>query len=212
MSTEPTDSNTRESSVTKDGGRVHPFWRFLYLLVSPVNGWKRIKNARYTPQFLAGHLFFPLLALMTLCRFAGMFYNSDETLSRTLQMAVCLFVAGFAGYYAVVALGRTFLPPEAQQKIDTNFGRVYVMVNLSVLALAMTIFELVPGIGVLFLVVPIYAAYLMVKGVKLLRIPDSEQKPAAVLLTLLLLAVPSLIYMVLEWMMPVPQEVTLPAR
>ncbi|MCM1320456.1 MAG: hypothetical protein NC217_08795 [Muribaculaceae bacterium] len=191
-----------ENSVKTDGGRLHPLWRFLYLLVAPVSGWKRIKNAAYSPDIFARQLFFPLLAFMAVAQFASMIYPPAATLTHTLQIAISIFVAGFGGYFVVVALARIFLPVQARVKIDTRFGRVYVMTCLSVLALALSIFELVPGIGVLFVVAPIYAAYLMVKGIKYLRLPQSENTPAAILMTMLMLIVPMAIFYILEWLMP----------
>lgn len=200
--------NPKDPSASSDGVCVRPLWRFLYLLVAPLTGWKRIKNAAYSSYSFARHLFFPLLALMALSRFALLIYDPEETLVHCLQMSISLFVAGFAGYYSIVALGRTFLPPVAREKIDTPFGKVYVMTCLSVLALAISILELVPGLGVIFIVVPIYASYLMVKGVRFLRVPRHEEMPVAILMTLLMLAVPMVIFFILEWLMPAAQTGT----
>lgn len=164
-----------------------------------------MKNAAYSSYFFARNLFFPLLALMAVSRFALLIYDPDETLVHCLQMAICLFVSGFAGYYSIVALARSFLPSVAREKIDSPFGKVYVMTCMSVLALAISVLELVPGLGVIFIVVPIYASYLMVKGVRFLRVPRHEEMPVAILMTLLILAVPMVIFFILEWLMPVAQ-------
>lgn len=198
------DRHETSVNTATAGGRLYPFWRLLYLLVAPLSGWKRIKNAGYSSYFFARNLFFPLLAFMAISRFASLLYNPDETLVRTLQMSISLFVAGFAGYYTIVALARTFLPPVARDKIERPFGKIYVMTCLSVLALAVSVLELVPGLGVIFIVVPIYASYLMVKGVRFLRVPKEEEMPVAILMTLLMLAVPMVIYFILEWLMPAP--------
>jgi len=202
LSQQSESQTPREPSVKTDGGFVHPLWRLLYLLVAPVTGWKRMKNAGYSPDYFARALFFPLLAFMAVAGFSRLIYDSEATLIHTLQMAICLFVGGFAGFYAVLALARIFLPPVARDKINSRFGRIYVMSCLSVLALALAIYELVPGLGMLFIVVPIYAAYLMVKGIHYLRVPDSETNPTAALLTMLMLVVPMAIYFTLEWLMP----------
>ena len=202
MSEAVSKNNPLNSSVKTDGGNVHPFWRFLYLLVAPQSGWKRLKNARYSTEYYARSLFYPLLALMAACRFALLIYNVDATIITVLQQAIGLFVAGFAGYYAILILARTFLPHAARVKIETRFGKVYIMTCLSALALCMTVFELIPGIGLVFVAAPIYVAYLMVKGVKSLRVPAEEENPTIILLTLLLLGTPIAIYALLEMMMP----------
>lgn len=203
MSEEVSNHNkSSQSSVKTDGGNVHPFWRFLYLLVAPYGGWKRLKNAGYTADYYARVLFYPLLALMAVARFALLVYGADVSVSVILQQAIGLFVAGFAGYYATIVLARSFLPREARIKIETRFGKVYVMTCLSGFALCMTVFELIPGIGMVFAAAPIYVTYLMVKGVRYLRIPKDEETPTIILLILLIIGIPTAIYTVLEMMMP----------
>lgn len=202
MTSDYRNSSNPGSSVTTDGGNVHPIWRFLYLLVAPISGWKRIKNAGYSPDYYARNLFFPLLALMALLQFLSLIYNSEATLARTLQVAICLFVAGFAGYYSVIVLARTFLPIEARVKMESRFGKIYVMTCLSTLILCMIVFESIPGIGTIFIVAPIYCTYLMVKGIRFLRVPENEITPVTILLLLLILGAPMAIFLMLELLMP----------
>ncbi len=39
-----------------------PIIRFLYLLIAPISGWKGLKNARYSPDYYARSVFYPLQA------------------------------------------------------------------------------------------------------------------------------------------------------
>ena len=196
------DKDRQDPSVTTDGAGVHPVWRFLYLLIAPIRGWKRIKNACYTPDYYARNLFFPLLALMAVLCFLKLIYEPAATLTTTLQTAICLFVAGFGGYYAIILLARTFLPVEARVKMDSGFGKVYVMTCLSTLILCIIVLEIIPSLSTVFIVAPIYSTYLMVKGIRFLRVPDSEFTPTIVLLLMLMLGVPMTIYLMLELLMP----------
>lgn len=193
---------SRQPSVTTDGGNVRPFWRFLYLLIAPQSGWRRLKNAHYKPERFATSVFYPLLALMAVSCFVGMLFDIELTLSTTLQKAISQFVAGFAGYYAILASARTIFPPVAREKIDTSYGRQLIMASLSMLALALALFQMIPGISVLFIIVPIYGAYLIVKGVRYLRVPPEEETPVKVLLLLFIYLIPFCIYSILEAMMP----------
>lgn len=179
-----------------------PFIRFLQLLLSPISGWKRLKNAGYLPDYFARALFYPLLALLAASHFMLLIYAPGITVTSILQEAVASFVAGFAGYFCVMLLARTFLPVEAAAKMETAFGRVYVMAALCILSLGATVYFLVPWIGLFVFVVPIYTAYILVKGIRFLRIPESEHMPTATVMILLVILIPALIYFLLQLLMP----------
>lgn len=76
------------------------------------------------------------------------------------------------------------------------------MTVMGVLALAMTVRELLPWLGMMLLVLPIYSAYILVKGLRPLRVPAGELMPAAIVLTVLCLGVPAAIYYSLRALMP----------
>lgn len=195
------DEDSRSISSHKPKDRS-PWYLFIHLLINPKLGWRRIKKSNYVPEDFARILFYPLLALMSVCRFADLAYYQSATLAPLLQRTIAAFVAGFAGYYAVMLLARTFLPTHASVKISGRFGHLYIMSVMSALALATSIAELFPWLGLLLVVMPIYIAYVTVKGVAMLRIPEPEQMPARVLLPLLCIGVPIGIYALLCAMMP----------
>ena len=82
-----------------------PIIRFLYLLIAPISGWKGLKNARYSPDYYARSVFYPLLALMAAACFAQRFHVPGSTTSSLLQQAVSEFVACFAGYFCRAGTG-----------------------------------------------------------------------------------------------------------
>jgi len=196
------NSGNNDTGRRGRGNAIHPFWRFLYLLGAPITGWKKLKKAGYVPEYYARNLFYPLLALMAVSQFVPALYGDMDSLSATLQDAISVFVAGFASYYAVVALGRSFLPSKARMKIEEPFGRVYVMTCLGALTFAYTVFSVIPGIVMLFIVAPIYVEYLIVKGIRFLRVPAYEENTSAVILTLLIMVIPTAIYFFLKFLMP----------
>lgn len=180
----------------------NPWLLFLHLLIAPKLGWRRIKSAGFGLEDYARRLFYPLLALMAACRFVDKIYYSGVPLWKLLQEALALFVAGFAGFYLVSLLARMFLPTVTRIKIDSGFGRIYIMTVMGVLALAMTVNELLPWLGMMLLVLPIYSTYILVKGLKPLRVPPDELMPSAIVMTVLCLGVPTAIYYLLRVLMP----------
>ena len=199
---ESADGGRDSASNAPETEKSNAWLLFLHLIVAPRLGWRRIKSAKFAIDDYSRTLFYPLLALMAACRFIDKVYYADARTGPLLQQAVATFVAGFAGYFLIMLLARAFLPTVARMKIDTGFGKVYVMTVLSVLTLAVTLGELVPWLGMLLLVPPIYAMYILVKGIKPLRVPDAERTPTAILMVVLCLGVPSGIYFLLEMMMP----------
>lgn len=189
------------NKTDKTNGR-HPFVLFMLLISNPKVGWKRVKNMHFSHDVYARSLFYPLLALMAACRFMSLVYGSDESIGTLLQQAVAAFVAGFAGYFIVLLLGRWFLPAVASLRIDSEFGKIYVMTNMCALATATIIYELFPSLGLLLLILPIYISYIIAKGIRFLRLPENEETPASVLMVLLILGIPMLIYFAFEVMMP----------
>lgn len=179
-----------------------PWWRLLFLLVSPKTGWRRLKGAGYLPEYFARALFYPLLAVLAVSHFMLLIYAPETTITKILQEAVAAFVAGFAGFFCILLLAKLFLPTNASVKIESAFGRVYIMTCLSTLSLGATIYFLVPWIGLFAFIVPLYTAYITVNGVRCLRVPDNEAVPAATVMVSLILAVPVLIYILLEFLMP----------
>lgn len=180
----------------------NPWLLFLHLLIAPKLGWRRIKGAGFEMDDYARRLFYPLLALMAACRFIDKIYYSGVPLWVLLQDALALFVAGFAGFYLVNLLARMFLPTVTRIKIDSGFGRIYIMTVMGVLALAMTVSELLPWLGMMLLVLPIYSTYILVKGLRPLRVPAGELMPSAIVMTVLCLGVPTAIYYSLRALMP----------
>lgn len=193
---------TDAENETSGSSSPNPWLLFLHLLMAPKLGWRRIKSAGFGMEDYARRLFYPLLALMAACRFVDKIYYSGVPLWILLQEALALFVAGFAGFYLVSLLARMFLPTVTRIKIDSGFGRIYIMTVMGVLALAVTVCELLPWLGMMLLVLPIYSTYILVKGLRPLRVPSGELMPSAIVMTLLCLGVPTAIYSLLRVLMP----------
>jgi hypothetical protein len=182
--------------------KPHPWRGFLHLLISPKLGWRKIKAAHYSPEEFARIVFYPLLALLAACRFIDKIYKTDVGTGLLLQKAIALFVAGFGGYYLVCLLGRAFLPVVARTKIDSSFGRIFVMAVMCVLTISVIVCEVLPWLGMMLMILPIYSAYILVKGLAPLRVPEQERTPTSVLMISLCFGVPAAIYYMLTFLMP----------
>ncbi|MCM1005739.1 MAG: YIP1 family protein [Prevotella sp.] len=183
-------------------GKPNPWVAFLYLLINPKPGWRKIRKYLYSVDEFARTVFYPLLALMAICRFADKIYYTDISTGVLLQKAVAGFVAFFGGYYLVGLLARTFLPTQARGKIEGRFGQLFIMTIMSALTLSAVIAELFPWLGMLLIVPPIYCAYILAKGVDRLRISPNENIPTIVVMTVLCIGVPVGIYWCLTSIMP----------
>lgn len=195
-----------EAPEKNEGGSQAPkpkaWLLFLYLLVSPKVGWRRIKSSNVAVDDYARTIFYPLLALVAACRFVDKIYFPDHTTGYILQRSIALFVAGFAGYFLICLLAHTFLPPGARNKIESRYGKLLIMSTLSALALSTVIAELLPWLELMLMVMPIYCAYILAKGVRYLRIPERESMATTIFLIVLCAGIPVGIYYALTLMMP----------
>lgn len=180
----------------------NPWVVFLHTLVNPQLGWRKFKKYKYKPEDFARSVFYPLLALMSVCRFADKLYYMDVKVAPLLQEAVAAFVAFFGGYYLIGIVARSFLPTVARTKIDTRFGQLYTMVIMSALTVSVILAEVLPWLGMLLAVPPLYCCYLLAKGIKCLRVPENEVIPTLILMIVLCIGVPSGIYFALTAVMP----------
>ncbi|MCM1319024.1 MAG: YIP1 family protein [Muribaculaceae bacterium] len=186
-----------------EGQKPNLWWAFLHLLINPKLGWRKLKKAPCKSDEFARVVFYPLLALLAVCRFADMLYYDNVSIAPLLQKAVASFVAFFGGYYLIGLLARTFLPTKARTKIEDRFGQIYIMAILSSLAVCGILSEVLPWLDMLLIVPPIYCCYILAKGIKCLRIPERENVPVLILMIVLCLGIPIGIYATLTSLMPI---------
>lgn len=167
----------------------NPIYRFLFLLVSPLNGWKKFKNLGLKTDVVAQKLFYPLIALTSLSVFMEKIYN-DASLESLLQSAIITFVAFFFGYFLILILTAILLKSESKTKFQADFGKTYVMINLSSLAVFYILNNLFPPLEPILVFTPIYTIYLIIKGSRFLRIPEEETTHTNIVLSILIIGVP----------------------
>lgn len=181
---------------------VHPILRFLQLLISPLSGWKNIKKSNYSPDTVSRKLFYPMMALVSVGMFMSMIYNSALSLSFVLQRAIVIFVAFFFGYFAILLSCGFMLKEKSREKIESNFGKVFVMMSMSVLIFFYIIYEIVPMLEPILIFTPLYVIYLIFRGVRFLRIPEDEKLSTIIILSGLIIGLPILLNWLFLTIMP----------
>ena len=200
---ESAESDNNESGKTSSKTPLpNPWWVLLHLLINPKMGWRKLKKIPYQRDDFARVVFYPLLAVLAVSRFVDLLYYNEVSIAPLLQQAIAGFVSFFGGYFLVGMLARSFLPTQARTKIVKRFGQIYIMSIMSVLVMCGILSELLPWLGMLLTVPPIYCCYILAKGIKCLRIPERETMPTMVLMIVLCLGIPIAIYVLLTSLMP----------
>lgn len=178
---------------------------FFRLFISPIDGWKKIKGASINVDLLCRKLFYPLIAIVSLAEFIQIFYNVDITVSSALQNAIITFVSFFLSYYTILFCADFIFKPEVRAKVTSNFGKIFIVMNLLSLILFYFIYEIFPIAGPILVFTPIYTIYLIIKGIKYLRIPVDNTNHTSVILISLIIGLPMLIHYLFSLIMPTVQ-------
>ena len=187
----------------KKGLTKSPLSAFLKMLISPINGWKNIKSIAYKPDEVASRLYYPMIALVSAGEFLQLIYNPDLTVTVLLKDAVVTFISFFLGYFLVLFLIELLLKKDVRIKLTTDFGKNYILMNLTSLVLFYLLYEILPLAGPILVFTPIYTLYLIIKGVKCLRLPQENYNLNIFLLSVLIIGVPILIYKIFQAIMPI---------
>lgn len=192
-----TDSDTSslfqdDTSGTREeyGSSVNPFLVWLNIISNPVNGWKRLKNGKAGNGFMARGLFVPLLVTVFLAHFMERFYNSQAEISTIVVNGLIFAVSIALSYFAVPALISLIMGPAVSIKINSQFGRNYIMCCLSTLVGGYIVYLLLPMFAPLLAFVPLLAIYLALKGARFLRIDEAKLNRFRFFIAVSIIAVP----------------------
>lgn len=160
------------------------------IMTTPVEGWKALKRNRLKAEEVAAAGFYPLLALSAVSEFTALFYEAHATITALVVPAIVTFITFFFGYFSVLLCGSVLLPAVASEKLKTQFGHQYVMMNVSTLALFYIIHRIIPILDPVVAFLPLWTIYLACKGVKYLRVPAELETRTGATLSVLILACP----------------------
>lgn len=170
--------------------RASVFGLLFKIMTTPVEGWKALKRCRLKAEEVAATGFYPLLALAAVSEFTALFYEAHVTISALVIPAIVTFITFFFGYFSVLLCGAVFLPAAASEKLKTQFGRQYIMMNVSTLALFYIMHRIIPILDPVVAFLPLWTIYLAWKGVKYLRVPPELETRTGATLSVLILACP----------------------
>ncbi len=158
----------------------NPVWLLIKLLFGPVEGWKAIRRSKLSARGFEFGCFFPLILIAGLSCIADFIHNSAATTSSVLTNSITTAVAFLLTYYGTAILCEIMLPQKVCKALRTGFGNIFIMAVISPLVLASIIGSWAPILEPAMFFMPIFSIYLIVKGVKFLRIPaDTHYKTIA---------------------------------
>lgn len=192
-----TKDNIMHSEVSKSKNGS-PLLMLLQILVTGTAGWKQLRRSRLTPEQTATGCFYPILALVSACKFTDWLYLPEFILSETIIKAFSIFIAFFLSYFAVQVVCRWLFPHDAKAKTDTHYFKHVVQYALSSLALFLLPAELVPVLEPLTEFLPIWTAFIITKGTRFLRLPQEHENRCMVTLVVITIAMPYILIWLCE--------------
>lgn len=174
---------------------------FIRLLLSPNNGWRRLKVDDVDPADFERQLFYPLLALTALFQFFILFYDPRVPIADILRSAIVGFVSMFGAYFATLAACSTLMPPKASEKAKRPFFRVFVSASLSVFDIGYLISLVAPQLAIVLWLGIIYTLYIVCRGIKYLHLPHNERAAASVVGCILIVGLPTAIFALFTFLM-----------
>lgn len=180
--------DNKEDQTTKR--KPSPFLIMFKTLITPVEGWKSLKRARFTSDEFASRCLYPLIALAALSEGAMFFYEPNVNFSDWVMKGLSTFISFFFGYFTIMLLAGILLPKGVRPIMKKDIGKQYVMLCLSTYALFWTSIILFPFIDVVLFFLPLWTIYIAVKGVKVLRVPKDNENSTAGILCFLIIGVP----------------------
>lgn len=163
------------------------------LLSGPVEGWKALRRGRFTPEEVASTLFYPLCGAASLADFSCYFYDINVQLTDVMIEALGTFLSYFLGFY-LSSLGlKILLPGRIKSFPDSAPGRIFIMAALSTMALFHIFFAALPMLEPVLFFLPLWTAYIIVRGMRFVKAPEDKRSYTAGTLCLAIIGAPVLI-------------------
>lgn len=174
----------------------------LGIMFNPIQGWKKLRRIKLNVETLQSGCFYPLLALLALSKFAIYFYSPGISLSSVITDSVIIFVSYFFGYFCILMTLRVFLSKELFANFESDFGKEYIIIGLSTLALFSIFTELLPMLWPILIFLPLWTIYLLYKGSRFFKLSESHVLRFMVLTCGSIIGMPILINWLLTEILP----------
>ena len=171
-------------------------WKYFATTVAnPKYGWEKLSGLSIAATMAQARLFYPLLAMLAVSAFAGLFYGT-LSLSGVIQTAIIQFSSYFFSYLAATfCLSGYFLDNDGQNRLG-----VLLAIAFSFLALVKIAANLTSGFE-LVLIANLYVVVLVVTGLGYLGV-EERKKSFAVAASAICLVLPFAIEMLLKALLP----------
>lgn len=144
---------------------LHYFKMLLQLLMAPSNGWIAVAHDTMDYRTLVRRGYLPMILICGLSGFMQMLYPNDMTWLAAIQKAIVEMVAFvITGYFAEFMFSLLLLK-DISTSLNMHVIRLYITYTLSILAMMVTLMNLVPFSPVLILL-PLYTIVVMRTGTK----------------------------------------------
>lgn len=179
-----------------------PFLLLLKILLRPVEGWKSLRRSHYTQEKVQAECFYPLLALLACANFILLVYSQKITISQIIVKGVISFVSFFFGYYCILIFLQMVLPSSSRENFKNEFGKVFIIMSLSSLALFGIFLELLPFLWPVLIFLPLWTIYSMCRGIRFFKIPSGNLLRFTVFVCGSVISFPYLIDILLGYILP----------
>lgn len=193
------DDDVSEKTTCKSSSLMLMF----KILFNPIEGWKSLRRSHLTQEEVQRGCFYPLAALLAVSRFADMFYNPAVKLDDCIMSAVSSFISFFFGYFCILIIIRILMPSDISGIFDKHFGKIYILMSLSSLCLFYTVTALLPMLWAVLIFLPLWTVYIIFRGSKFLKFPESRHIRYVTILCILIIGSP----LALSWVMEIILDV-----
>ena len=174
----------------------------LKVLFAPVEGWKSIRREKLTEQDVQSKCFYPILAILAVASFAKLIYFPKTKISEIVVNGLEEFISFFFGYFCILILFKILLPSKTRHIFDTEFGKVFILISLSTLAIFNSIMEILPMLWALLIFLPIWTVYCMWRGIRFFKLPEKGFLRFTLIVCLCVIGVPYILLKLTEFIIP----------
>lgn len=178
------------------------FGLMLRIMSNPMDGWKQLKRSKLSVEKISATLFYPLIVLAGLSNLTVLFYDTGNETAEMITSVIFTCITFFFGYFTAILAGGVLLCKEAKEVLRTPFGKEFIMMGVSTLALFYILFRLVPMGAPIIAFFPIWTVYIMAKGIRMLKVPKEKEAKNIAFLAVLVIGSPILWDWVLSKMIP----------
>lgn len=170
------DENENDDNKENDGEDEYSvpsaFLLLLRILISPIEGWKKLRRSRLTVENIQSSCFYPILAILAISKFVNLYYIPKITLSEIVIQATVVFVSFFFGYFCIILFLRNILPKGIGKQFEESYGKEYIFMGLSSFAFFSIFIQLLPMLWPILIFLPIWTIFILCKGIKFFKFPS----------------------------------------